>query len=98
MELRIQIDFQRAVKQVISQVSSNLSMAETQVSYIRSSKTIHLNGKKQNIYFKYSNMVSTKNNIFLFYNYTACVRNGNTSSRQLGNPNERELRKEKDLR
>ena len=45
MELRIQIDFQRAVKQVISQVSSNLSMAETQVSYIRSSKTIHLNGK-----------------------------------------------------
>ena len=49
MELRIQIDFQRAVKQVISQVSSNLSMAETQVSYIRSSKTIHLKGKKQNI-------------------------------------------------
>ena len=49
MELRIQIDFQRAVKQVISQVSSNLSMAETQVSYIRSSKTIHLRGKKQNI-------------------------------------------------
>ena len=45
MELRIQIDFQRAVKQVISQVSSNLSMAETQVSYIRSSKTIHLRGK-----------------------------------------------------
>ena len=49
MELRIQIDFQRAVKQVISQVSSNLSMAETQVSYIRSSKTIHLRGKNSNI-------------------------------------------------
>ena len=49
MELRIQIDFQRAVKQVISQVSSNLSMAETQVSYIRSSKTIHLRGIISNI-------------------------------------------------